>query len=117
MKSRREMPLTLTDADITSRRCLTRRSLLSALGITAGIGASVLLPAPAFAQDNDAKPKGNAGKSKADGDKGPPFRARGRSHDRDGDDAAGSARTPKPVPGGLPGAKPESDDQRRNEPR
>ena len=34
-------PLTLSDADITSQRAVTRRSLLGVLGITAGAAATV----------------------------------------------------------------------------
>ena len=36
-----EKALTLSDADITSERAVTRRSLLSALGLGAGVAAAV----------------------------------------------------------------------------
>jgi hypothetical protein len=54
-----EEPVTLTDADITAERCVTRRSLLGALGLGAGAAATVMLGAPdvAPAADDSKKKK------------------------------------------------------------
>jgi hypothetical protein len=107
----------LSDAGISSLRCLTRRSLLTAMVIAAEVGITALLPMTASAQDDGAASKRGAGKKKTDdGSKGPPFRTRGQSrHDNDTSDPADDTRSPRPVPGGLPGATPETG-QRKNEP-
>jgi hypothetical protein len=55
-----EETVTLTDADITAERRLTRRSLLGALGLGAGAAATVMLGAPdaaPAAADNSKKKK------------------------------------------------------------
>jgi len=51
--------VTLTDADITAERSVTRRSLLGALGIGAGAAATVMFAAPqaAPAADDDSSKK------------------------------------------------------------
>jgi hypothetical protein len=51
--------VTLTDADITAERSVTRRSLLGALGIGAGAAATVVFGAPqaAPAADDSSKKK------------------------------------------------------------
>jgi hypothetical protein len=51
--------VTLTDADITAERSVTRRSLLGALGIGAGAAATVMFATPqaALAADSSKKKK------------------------------------------------------------
>jgi len=50
--------VTLTDADITAERSVTRRSLLGALGIGAGAAATVVFaPQAAPAADDSSKKK------------------------------------------------------------
>ncbi|HXE69833.1 MAG TPA: hypothetical protein VN523_10780 [Hyphomicrobiaceae bacterium] len=51
--------VTLTDADITAERSVTRRSLLGALGLGAGAAATVVFGAPqaAPAADDSSKKK------------------------------------------------------------
>jgi hypothetical protein len=68
-------PLTLSDADITSERAVTRRSLLGALGLSAGVAAAVAFStsdsAPAADSDKvkDGKSKKKAPpKEEADSD-------------------------------------------------
>jgi len=53
--------VTLTDADITAERSVTRRSLLGALGIGAGAAATVMVATPqaAPAADSSKKKKSN----------------------------------------------------------
>jgi hypothetical protein len=55
----KEETVTLTDADITAERRVTRRSLLGALGLGAGAAATVMLGAPdvAPAADDSKKKK------------------------------------------------------------
>ena len=48
-----EKPRTLSDADIASQRAVTRRTLLSALGVGAGLAAV----AGAYAQTTKPEPK------------------------------------------------------------
>jgi hypothetical protein len=49
--------LTLTDADITAERSVTRRSLLGALGIGAGAAATVMFATPQAAPAADSSKK------------------------------------------------------------
>jgi hypothetical protein len=49
--------VTLTDADITAERSVTRRSLLGALGIGAGAAATVMFAAPQAAPAADSSKK------------------------------------------------------------
>jgi hypothetical protein len=63
----RDKPRTLTDADISSARFVSRRALLSALGIGAGLAAVVAAGSPAHA---DTKPQRRD--PCRDGDHGPP---------------------------------------------
>ena len=101
-----EEPFTLSDADIASRRTISRRMLLNSLGVTAGIAAAVMLRTAAHAQADQTKSK-----------RGEKARIRGRTSDADPSDRAGDLpKASKPisgdghsVPGGLPGAKPEPD--------
>jgi len=55
--------VTLTDADITAERRLTRRSLLGALGLGAGAAATVMLGAPEVAPAADDTKKKKSKKS------------------------------------------------------
>jgi hypothetical protein len=50
-----EKPHSLSDADIASRRAVTRRTLLSTLGLGAGLAA--VAAAGARAQNTETKPK------------------------------------------------------------
>ena len=61
-----ETPCTLSDADITSERAVTRRSLLGVLGVGAGVAAAVAFGTAqdAPAADSD-KAKDAKGKKKA----------------------------------------------------
>jgi len=52
-----EEKVTLTDADITAERRVTRRSLLGALGLGAGAAATVMLGAPEVAPAASSKKK------------------------------------------------------------
>jgi hypothetical protein len=52
-----EETVTLTDADITAERRVTRRSLLGALGLGAGAAATVMLGAPEAAPAASSKKK------------------------------------------------------------
>jgi hypothetical protein len=69
-------PLTLSDADITSERAVTRRSLLGVLGVGAGVAAAVAFgtadSAPAAdsdkAKDTKSKKKKAPPKEEADSD-------------------------------------------------
>ena len=61
----RNKPRTLSDADITSRRVVSRRTLLSTLGIGAGIAAAVATGAASYAQTERRDPCHDA-------DHGPP---------------------------------------------
>lgn len=64
-------PLTLSDADITSQRAVTRRSLLGVLGMTAGAAATAALGTAdgAFAADADTtKKKKKKTKEESDSD-------------------------------------------------
>jgi hypothetical protein len=45
---------TLSDADITSARAVTRRTLLTALGVGAGVAAATVAGAAAYAQSTPA---------------------------------------------------------------
>lgn len=49
--------VTLTDADITAERSVTRRSLLGALGIGAGAAATVMFATPQAAPAADSSKK------------------------------------------------------------
>jgi len=49
--------VTLTEAEITAERRVTRRSLLGALGLGAGAAATVMLGAPEAAPAADASSK------------------------------------------------------------
>ena len=59
-------PVTLTDADITSRRSVTRRSLLGVLGIGTGVAAAAALGGltPTVAADATETDKGKKTKKK-----------------------------------------------------
>jgi hypothetical protein len=61
-----EAPCTLSDADITSQRAVTRRSLLGALGVGAGVAAAAAFGASedAFAADTEKKKKDTKAKKK-----------------------------------------------------
>ena len=50
-----EKPRTLSDADIASRRAVTRRALISSLGLGAGLAAVIV--AGAHAQTTPSEPK------------------------------------------------------------
>jgi hypothetical protein len=52
-------PATLSDADIDSRRSVSRRSLLGALGLGAGVAATIIFAAADSvpAADSDSKKK------------------------------------------------------------
>ena len=49
--------VTLTDADITAERSVTRRSLLGALGLGAGAAATVMFATPQAAPAADSSKK------------------------------------------------------------
>jgi hypothetical protein len=66
--TRKAKTLTLCDGDITSRRSVSRRSLLGTLGIGAAAAAVLGTPDPTFAADSDKK----KGKQKAKKGKKPP---------------------------------------------
>lgn len=56
-KRAEDATVTLTDAEITAERGVTRRSLLGALGLGAGAAATVMLGAPEAAPAADASSK------------------------------------------------------------
>jgi hypothetical protein len=59
-----ETPLTLCEADITSERAVTRRSLLGALGVGAGVAAAVAFGTSGSVPAADTKSKDGAKKRK-----------------------------------------------------
>jgi hypothetical protein len=64
-----EKTRTLVDADISSRRSVSRRALLHALGVGAGVAAAATLGAAALAQTKRRDPcrDGDHGPSDQDG--------------------------------------------------
>jgi hypothetical protein len=65
----KDAPRTLADADIVSARTVTRRTLLAALGLGAGLAATTLAGTAARAQ---AAPKPTRRDPCRDADHGPP---------------------------------------------
>jgi ribosomal protein L12E/L44/L45/RPP1/RPP2 len=64
--ARVDTPLTLSDGDISSERAVTRRSLLGALGVGAGVAAAVAFGTAQSAPAADSeKPKETKKKKKA----------------------------------------------------
>jgi hypothetical protein len=69
-----EKPVTLSDADITSTRTVTRRSVLGALGIGTGLAAAATVGGltPTAAADSSDADKGKKPKKKTTTKKPPP---------------------------------------------
>ena len=59
-----EKPLTLCEADITSERAVTRRSLLGALGVGAGVAAVVAFGTADSVPAHDTKKEKDTAKKK-----------------------------------------------------
>jgi hypothetical protein len=59
-----EKPLTLSDADISSQRAVTRRSLFAVLGITAGVAAAAAFGTADDAPAADGKSDADSGSTK-----------------------------------------------------
>ena len=81
-------PRTLSDTDIASRRAVTRRSLISALGIGTGLAALAAVSAGAHAQNTETKPKQPPPKQP------PPERDPCRDSDHGPSDTDGCGRPP-----------------------
>jgi hypothetical protein len=59
-----DKPLTLSEADITSERAVTRRSLLGALGVGAGVAAAVAFGTAESVPAADTKKEKDTAKKK-----------------------------------------------------
>lgn len=59
-----EKPLTLSETDISSERAVTRRSLLGALGVGAGVAAAVAFGTAESVPAHDTKKAKDAAKKK-----------------------------------------------------
>ena len=59
-----DKPLTLSESDITSERAVTRRSLLGALGVGAGVAAAVAFGNAESVPEADTKKETDTAKKK-----------------------------------------------------